>query len=254
MEIEISYEKSLEENASTYFDKAKKLKKKLEGAREAVVEWENKLEKLQKEKGKQDKVKEQAKVKTPKKWFHKFRWFYTSSGHLVVGGRDATTNEIVVKKHTEPNDLVFHTDMAGSPFFVLKTENKDIDEATLEEVGDATCTFSRAWKLNLGAQEVFYVKPEQLEKGSLPKGAFLVTGKTPYVKNQVNLSIGMSKDGIMAGPEEAISKHCEKFVILVQGNEKASTTAKLIQKHIGGDLDEIIRVMPSGSFRILEER
>ena len=173
-----------------------------------------------------------------------------------MGGRDATTNEAMIKKHAEPHDLVFHTDMAGSPFFVIKTEGKEINEATLREVADATCTFSRAFKLNLGSQSVFYVKPDQVTKKaisgeSLGKGAFMVYGKTTYVENHINLSIGITEDqDIMAGPEEAISKHCKKYVSLVQGSEKVSIIAKKIQKLIGGDLDEIIRALPAGSFSI----
>jgi predicted ribosome quality control (RQC) complex YloA/Tae2 family protein len=82
----------------------------------------------------------------------------------VIGGRDATSNEIVIKKHTIASDLVFHTDMAGSPFFVLKssTDNtKGLDQQSIKEAADATCSFSRAWKMGLSTQSVFYVNPEQ---------------------------------------------------------------------------------------------
>ncbi len=34
----------------------------------------------------------------PKKWFEKFRWFVSSDGFLVVAGKDAITNEVLVKK------------------------------------------------------------------------------------------------------------------------------------------------------------
>jgi len=47
-----------------------------------------------------------------KEWYEKFRWFISSDDFLILGGRDATSNEIVIKKHTEKNDLVFHR-----PFF-----------------------------------------------------------------------------------------------------------------------------------------
>ncbi|MFQ5620905.1 MAG: NFACT RNA binding domain-containing protein [Candidatus Nanoarchaeia archaeon] len=258
MQIKISYKKSLEENASDYFNLAKKAKKKLEGAKETLAKWERKREDLliKAEERKLEVQEKEVKVKRAKRWYHKFRWFKTSDEFLVVGGRDATTNEAIIKKHCEPHDLVFHTDMAGSPFFVLKTEGKEPNKATLQEVGDATCTFSRAFKLNLGSQSVFYVKPEQVTKQALPgeylqKGSFMIYGKTNYIENHINLAVGITKDNeIMAGPEESISKHCEKFIILVQGNIKASDTAKKIQKTLGGDLDEIIRALPAGNFEI----
>jgi len=166
----------------------------------------------------------------------------------------------VIKKHTEKNDLVLHTDMAGSPFFVIKSDNKKILESTIKEAADATCTFSRAWKLGLQTSDVFYVAPDQVSRKAksgeyLTKGAFMIYGKTNYVENKVNLAIGITKDnGVMAGPLEAIKKHCEKYLILQQGDEKVSSIAKKINHKFGNslDLDEIIRALPAGSFRITQ--
>ena len=60
-------------------------------------------------------------VKQPKKqWFEKFRWFKSSDGYIVVGGKDASSNEIIVKKHLEKNDLYFHTELRGAPSTVPK--------------------------------------------------------------------------------------------------------------------------------------
>ena len=57
----------------------------------------------------------------------------------------------------------------------------------------------------------------------------------------------MTKDGkVMSGPVEAVKAHCERYVEIKQGREKASSVAKYIQKNIGGTLDEIIAVLPSG--------
>ena len=119
MRLALDIRKSIEENASVYFEKSKKDKKKIIGARKAVEMYKSKLGGL-----KQEKIKEKAvvKKKVKKDWYEKFRWFISSDDYLVIGGRDATTNEIVIKKYTEKNDLVFHTDMAGSPFVVIKNK------------------------------------------------------------------------------------------------------------------------------------
>ena len=178
---------------------------------------------------------------------------------MVIGGRDATSNEIVVKKHTEANDLVFHTDMAGSPFFVVKSENKQIGEKTKEEAADATCTFSKAWKLGLQTSSVFYVAPEQVSKKTkageyMGKGAFMIYGKTNYISNKVNLAVGITRQQqIMSGHLDAVKSNCDKYVILIQGNEKASAVAKYIQHKIGGTIDEIIRALPAGEFKVKKE-
>ncbi|MBI3036085.1 DUF814 domain-containing protein [Candidatus Woesearchaeota archaeon] len=250
--------KSIDENASAYFEKAKKIKKKTEGAEKALNEnakklrdFEAKREKIVLKEAEQERLKERRH-----EWYEKFRWFISSEGFLVIGGRDATSNEIVVKKHTEPNDLVFHTDMAGSPFFVVKSEGRPIGEKTKEEAADATCTFSKAWKLGLHTSSVFYVNPEQVSKKTkageyMGKGAFMIYGKTNYISNKVNLAVGITKQQqIMSGPLGAVKANCDKFVVLEQGSEKASSVAKYIQHKIGGAIDEIIRALPSGGLKI----
>ena len=253
--------KSTEENAAAYFERAKKAKKKIGGAEAALnenlkklKELEQKRDKITVEKSKQEKLKERKA-----EWYEKFRWFTSSEGFLVVGGRDATSNEIVIKKHTEPNDLIFHTDMAGSPFFVVKTEGKSVGEKTKEETADATCTFSRAWKLGLQTSPVFYVNPDQVSKKTkagefMGKGAFMIYGKTNYINNKINLAIGINQNQqVMAGPADSVKKSCEKYVELVQGDEKSSSVAKYIRHKIGGSLDEIIRALPSGGFKVKKE-
>src|SRR3989338_2090126 len=187
----LDLKKSVEENASDYFEKAKKIKKKIQGAEKALLVSLKKLKELETKKEKLSIEEEKNKIakERKKEWYEKFRWFISSDGFLVIGGRDATSNEIVIKKHTDADDLVLHTDMAGSPFFVVKAEGKKIPEATIKEAADATCTFSRAWKLGLQSSEVFYVSPEQVSKKTkageyMGKGAFMIYGKTNYIDNR----------------------------------------------------------------------
>jgi predicted ribosome quality control (RQC) complex YloA/Tae2 family protein len=259
MKITLHVEKSLEQNAALYFEKAKKVAKKIEGAKTALEEHRQKLASLEKKRDKEltDKQERRARATAKKEWFEKFRWFISSEGFLVVGGRDATSNEVVIKKHTEDNDIVFHTDMAGSPFFVIKTEGKTPGESTLNEVGNATVTFSRAWKMGLSNSPVFYVNPEQVSKKAqsgeyMSKGAFMIYGKTNYIDNSVDLAIGVTSDGkMMGGPLAAIRVNCTSYLVLQQGDEKASGIAKLIHKKLSaGTIDEIIRALPAGEFKI----
>ena len=132
-------------------------------------------------------VKKQ-KSKRKQDWYEKFHWFISSEGFLCIGGRDATTNEIVIKKHTDKEDFVFHTEAPGSPFFVIKTESgegKEPTKKTFEEVALATGVFSKAWKLGLSSTEVFMVKPEHVSKEAqsgeyIAKGAFMIYGKREF--------------------------------------------------------------------------
>jgi len=255
----LDLKKSIEENASDYFEKAKKIKKKIKGAEEALQQNIKKLKDLEAEKEKLVAEEKENKVAERKKeWYEKFRWFISSDGFLVIGGRDATSNEIVIKKHTDADDRVLHTDMSGSPFFVIKSEGKKIPESTIKEAADATITFSRAFKLGIVNTPTFMAKPEQLTKEAkpgeyVPRGGFVTKGKLEYVDNEINLAVGITKDrAIMSGPVEAIKKNCEKYITLKQGNEKVSSVAKKINYKLGKglSLDEIIRALPAGNFKV----
>jgi len=257
MQIELDLNKNIMQNAEIYFERSKKAKKKIDGINEAIFKAEKKLNSL-----KSQPVKTEAAAKAEqrkKEWYEKFRWFVSSEGFLVIGGRDATTNEIIIKKHTDSNDVVFHTDMAGSPFFVIKASSANdgkIGKITLQEAANATFTYSRAFKLGLATAKVFWVKPDQVSKEAnageyLEKGAFVIRGKTNYISPEIDLAVGMTKDGaVMGGPAGAVKKNCERYAVLERGKEKISDTAKKIRQKIGGDLDDIIRAMPAGEVEI----
>jgi predicted ribosome quality control (RQC) complex YloA/Tae2 family protein len=256
VKITLDLRKSVEQNASVYFEKSKKSKKKLEGAEKALKKSIEKLKKINEKRNilkSSEKAKEKSKRK--KEWYEKFRWFYSSEGFLCIGGRDSTTNDIIIKKHAEKNDLVFHTDMPGSPFFVIKSEDKKIGDATMNEAAQATASYSRAWRLGLSILEVFYVNPEQLTKTPrsgeyIGKGSFIVKGKTKYLNPSLEVAVGIRDNTIIGRPVNAIKKNAEKFVVIKQGKEKTSDTAKKIKKIIGGELDDIITFIPSGGSRI----
>ncbi len=250
----LQLEKSIEENSARYFEKAKRDKKRLEGAIEALSESKKKLAHAIK---KHDLASSAKKVSLPQKkeWFEKFRWFISSEGFLVIGGRDATSNEIVIKKHTDKDDLVFHTDMAGSPFFVIKTEGKKPGNETLTETADATASYSRAWKSGLTTTNVFHVRPEQVSKKArsgefMAKGAFMIYGKTNYINNRMRLAIGIKDNKVIGGPVGAIKKQTKSYVEIIQGSHKPSDIAKRIRRLIGGGLDDIIRFLPAGGAEI----
>ena len=268
VKLTLDITKTLEQNAANYFEKAKKAKRKIEGAEGMLERAKAKLKVLVENELKEESPPEEIEEaqnrrekKAQEQWYEKFRWFVSSEDFLVVGGRDATTNEIVIKKHTDNNDVVFHTDMAGSPFFVVKSAGKTPGELTLQEVTNAVFTFSRAAKLGLAAAGVFWVTPAQVSKQPnqgefLPKGAFMIRGKTNYLSPSFDLAIGLNEDGkIMAGPRAAVKKHCEKQLVLERDEgAKPSDTAKRIRHILGGDLDTIIRCLPSCGASIQKEK
>ena len=55
-----------------------------------------------------------------KMWFEKFYWFVSSSGQLVLGGRDARQNELLVKRYLRASDLYVHADVHGASSVVIR--------------------------------------------------------------------------------------------------------------------------------------
>ncbi len=93
-----------------------------------------------------------------KEWYEKFRWFTSSDGFLVVAGKDTVSNEVLIKKYTTQEDVVFHAEITGAPFVVIKAEGKPISEQALREAGEFAASFSRAWRENAGSVDVYWVK------------------------------------------------------------------------------------------------
>lgn len=261
LEITLDLRKTLEQNAAEYFERAKKAKRKVKRIAEILAKTQQQIA------AEERKAAEAAvaaavpkKVKRKSQWYEKYRWFFSSEGFLVIGGRDATTNEVIIKKHTAPDDLVFHTDMAGSPFFVVKADSqpgKEIGEATRREAANATCSFSRAWKSGMVTTRTFWVMPEQVSKQANPgefmgKGAFMIRGKTNYLPASMDLVVGVSAEGAtVCAPESAAKAHCPTTIRILQGNQKTSDVAKKLKALLkADDLDEVLRALPTGGIKL----
>ena len=252
MQITLSLKKKLEQTANEYFEAAKKARKKAEKAREVVLKFKKQLEELEK---KESIETQKVKIvkKAPMDWYEKFRWFTSSEGFLCIGGRDATSNEVIIKKHADKEDIIFHTEAPGSPFFVIKTNGKKPTEITMQETADATASYSRAWKLGISATEAYSVTPEQVSRQAqsgeyLPKGGFMIRGKRTYYQGKIGIAVGKTAEGkIMGGPESAIKMHCTSYSIVAQGKDKPSECAKKIAKKLGAEIDDVLKVLPAGT-------
>ena len=266
--ITIDPKLTIPENAEAYYEKAKKAKRKTKGA---LIAIENTKKQLEDVKAKKDIAMEHVatpkkRVKKNLKWYEKLRWFVSSQGAFVVGGRDANTNENIVKKYLEPNDIYLHADIHGATSTAIKLNGNELNDSILKESGEFAASFSSAWSKGFTSQDVFWVHPDQVSKTPeagefLPKGSFVIRGRRNYIRGaRVKLAIGIvDYEGkrIMAGPIDALEAHCENFVVIKPGFTKKEAIAKKIINKINEDdiltLDDIIRVLPSGKCDIDEE-
>ena len=254
MKVSINIFKSVQENAAFYYEQAKKARKKIDGAKKAHQETLDKIKNFA-----YKKTTKSIKNSRKKQWFEKFRWFYSSKGKLIIGGRDATTNDIIVKKYTEKGDLVFHTQLRGSPFVIIKAEGKKIAKEETEEAATFCAAMSKSWQTKATTAEVYYVKPDQVKKEfGLPKGSFMIYGERNYLKPVLEVALGIYNGIPMCGPVSAAQKHCKKVILIKQGTKKKSDIAKrvrhLLQKaeNVDVDLDEVMQALPPGDSEIKE--
>jgi hypothetical protein len=256
MEIKINIKKSVDENANDYFQKAKIARRKLKGVEDAILKTEQLKQESDAHLEKRKEMKQ--KVKRKEKWFEKFHFCYSSDGFLMIGGKDATSNEIVVKKHAEKVDLISHTSTPGSPFIIIKNpDKKEIPIETRREAAQMCAVFSKAWKRGLGSMDCFVVKPEQVTKETksgefMGKGSFMIYGERENFSVELKLGIGLIEidedvKTVITGPYDAILKNCESVFEITKGNSKVSDLAKNFQKLYKVNTDEIIRRIPSGS-------
>jgi predicted ribosome quality control (RQC) complex YloA/Tae2 family protein len=220
-EVELDVMLSVHQNSQVYYDRAKKLSAKIKGAIAAIEE----TKKLS-EKERTPKIRRKLSKSKPK-WYEQFRWFISSDGFLVIGGRDAQSNEDIAKKYLEKRDIFFHTQVSGSPAVVIKTEGKAVPETTLIEAARFAVSYSGIWKSGQASGECYWVFPEQVSKTPesgeyLAKGAFVIRGKRNFYKDVLlGVALGLEMNGepkLIGGPADAIMKRAQ-FVIEIEPGE-----------------------------------
>jgi len=247
--------RTLFENASDFYERAKQTKQKIKGARNALEDSckqlaivETKMRETEAlEHGRPAEALEELtrrRIK-PKKWFEKFRWFVSSDGFLVVAGKDAVTNELLVKNHSGDDDIVFHADIVGAPFVVVKTETKESNQQCLREAAEFAAAFSRAWREGFGSVDVYGVKPDQLSKEgpsgeSVGHGAFVVRGQRNWIRGvRLELAVGILVEAndtlqFIGGPVGAVKAKTNVFVKVVPGDMPGKELARLVLKILAG--------------------
>ena len=235
--IDVAIDRDVPQNAQKYYEKAKVMKAKSEGAERALALSIKTIDQEKASAGKQvgsDKLRAKKK-KT--RWFERYRWFFSTDGFLVIGGRDAETNEELVKKYLEPRDLFLHADVHGAPAVIVKSEGKEIPEPTLREAAQFAVSYSSIWKQGLGSGRCYWVHPSQVSKTPesgeyVPKGAFIIRGDRHYMESEARLAIGLHDDKIVGGPVSAITRVAKLAVALEPGKYNQSDVAKMVSREL----------------------
>ncbi len=249
--------KDVNGNAQALYDARREALRKTERVLETIRATEEEI-KTARRKAVRAAKRPSAKP-TRRLWFEAYRWCLSSEGFLILGGRDAKTNDALVKKHLKDGDRYAHADVHGAPSVVVKDGSKAGD-ATLREACAFALLHSKAWPAGMGSGSAFWVLPEQVSKQAesgeyLPRGGFVVRGKRNYVHDlPVEMAVGdVEVEGLrkaMGGPVASLAARSQRYAVLRPGDMDRERLAGLLARALGVPPEEISRVLPPGGFGI----
>ena len=229
--VTLAVEKSVHQNAQTYFEQARTLKDKAKGAKAALERTETQATKEQAKRAKEAAAGRVRLAKRSKRfWFEKHRWGILSDGRMIVGGRDAKGNDTVVRKYLRSTDLYLHADLHGAPSCSLRLRDglevdpnpigfrpegvaslkisqefadgledaQNLPAGIIEEGAQLAIAWSRAWGSGGAAATAFHARPAQVSKQtesgeSIGRGAFVVRGQRTWYRDvPMEIAIGFA--------------------------------------------------------------
>ncbi len=237
--IRLDIRKDVTENANYLYQRSKKMKSKIQGVKDAIEKTKSKVDKIKSQEELEEDKKDFKKVrKRKKKWYERFHWFFTSNEKLVIAGRDANQNEILIKKYLEANDVVLHGDVHGSPFAIIKN-GKESTEEEKREAAIFTLCHSKSWQ-NKRIDNVYWVNPEQVSKDApsgeyIGRGGFMIYGKKNYIKDvELKLCVGVTIEPlkVISGPIENVRKKAKYYAVLIPGDKNKDKISKEIKEFL----------------------
>jgi len=246
--VDLDASEGVEVNADRLYQEAKRVEEKKAGAKAAIESTREELEAVKERKAEWEEQQaaddgsdgddgddegddEEAyetdwlsrssiPIRSPDDWFERFRWFRTSTGYLVIGGRNADQNEELVKKYMGKHDRFFHTQAHGGPVTLLKAAGPsesadpvDFSEETLREAAQFAVSYSSDWKDGRGAGDAYMVEPDQVSKTPesgeyIEKGSFVIRGDRTYFEDvPCRIAVGVQCEPVtraIGGPPSAI--------------------------------------------------
>lgn len=259
--VKIDLSKNFHENAGAYYERMKKGRERLEGAKVAFDTTMREIEQASL------KASEAPKKRVGQKkcrvfWFEQYRWFISSDGTIVVAGRDAQTNDRVVRKYLRDGDRYAHAEIHGAPSVVALKGDGPVGDATLREACEFALAFSKAWGNRLLHGSAYWVNPEQVSKTPesgeyVPKGGFIIRGKKNFVESDIQAAVGwVEHEGetkLMCGPVSAVQRLAPRYAVLRPGERDKNDVAKELAQWLGSGLEEMQKVLPPGDCEIIQK-
>lgn len=219
IDVEINLALSAHANARTLFSHKKAVSQKhaqtLESSSRAVAAVEQSTHKTIEAQKQKQTLKEARKVH----WFERFHWFVSSDGHLVLSGKDAQQNDLLVKRYLRKHDVYVHAEVHGAASCVIRCKDlspeaieagvlSSVTPSALHEAAQACVCRSHAW----GAKQIasaFWVYSHQVSKSApsgeyLTTGSFIITGRRNFLPP---LSLEMGFGVMFRLDDQSVARH-----------------------------------------------
>ena len=261
----------VEKNADRLYTEAKRIEEKKEGAEQAIENTRAELEAIRERREQweaDDQPEEEQEaadedgeepeaidwlsrssvpIRKSEQWYEDYRWFHTSDGFLVIGGRNADENEEIVKKYLSRGDLFFHTQAHGGPATVLKAtgpseaydEGIEVPDRSKEEAAQFAVSYSSIWKEGKYAADAYMVDHDQVSKTPesgefLEKGGFAIRGDRTYFEDTpVGVAVGITcepETRVIGGPPEPIRERAAAVIEVEPGKYAQNDIAKRLYR------------------------
>ncbi|MCI4336933.1 MAG: NFACT family protein [Thermoplasmata archaeon] len=256
------------ESANALYEEAKRLQTKLTGARTALRETEARLAKdLATHQSRQHAALLQETLPARKHkahWFERYRWFLSSEGVIVIGGRDAATNDLIVRRYLNPADIYLHADIHGASSVVVKHPppgSPPITEVTLREAAQWGVAFSKAWRAGLASGAAFWVNPDQVSKAGasgefVARGAWVIHGTKNYFRDlPTELALGtivLEGETVWSvAPPSAIAARGQIQRLLAPGEERDRAEVEIsLSRELGVSRERLQSLLPAGGITV----
>lgn len=189
--------------------------------------------------------------------YRNYRWFYTSSGKLVVGGKSKEQNELVLRNFLNPKYIVVHTSETGSPFMIIQSENSN--QQDIKEAAIFCACFSKSWKSAKKNEKIniHVFKGDQIYKTKdMKTGTFGVKGNIKSLKVKPELALVFQKNRLRAVPKTNKIKKEEILAEIKTGKlskeEASEKILRIIKNKFNFQIskEEIMQVIPSDKLNV----
>lgn len=188
------------------------------------------------------------------KEYKKYRWFYTSTGKLVIGGKTAVQNDELLHQITARSEdyLVMHTTEPGSPFCVILTNLENVSKNDRAECAIFTGCFSRAWRNKKKSVDVDIFISSQLYKDKdMKSGTWGVQTRIERVKVHLKLALTRQQGVLRAVPALTVSRK-ESIAFICPGTIDKRDLVPKLELEFNQSLlqEEVLAALPAGGSKL----